>query len=434
MDIPSLYATYLRHSTIATDTRKIVPGSIFFALKGAYFDGNAFAAEAIQQGASFAVVSDPSLRGHQYIHVDDTLLALQALASHHRKNLSVPVLAITGSNGKTTTKELISTVMSIRYKTHATLGNLNNHIGVPLTILSTPTDTEFIICEMGANHAGEIKLLCQIADPTHGLITNIGKAHLEGFGSIEGVQRAKGELFDYLRMKEGMAFVNMDDIRLQEISVPLNKKQTYGLEASNQPQILFTYSSVEGQSGFTLENKGHQVKIHSDLFGRYNASNILAAYTIGTYFEVDQNKMVTALSNFVSGANRSEKIAHFGCTVLKDAYNANPSSMELAVSDFAAQYPKGWIILGDMKETGPAEGEVHRQIIELATAKSFERIFLVGNAFFKAYHSLGKTDSRIATADNIESLKKNWHWEDCKGNAILLKGSRSMHLEALLSA
>ena len=434
MEIQSLYTIFLKHPFISTDTRNIIPGSLFFALKGNQFDGNVFAAEALKQGAAYVIVSDPTITDPRSIHVEDTLKTLQALAMYHRRQFTVPVLAITGSNGKTTTKELITAVLSKRYKVHATTGNLNNHIGVPLTLLGAKADTEIIVCEMGANHIGEIAFLCGIAAPTHGIITNIGKAHLEGFGSLDGVKKGKGELFEYLNANKAFAFVNWDDPNLRELGSTLRNKITYGFDSSYHPQIHFRYAVIEGSQGFTLQDVNSDFEIWSSMFGHYNATNMLASYCVGRHFLVDLKDIADSLSGFVSGANRSEMVNHKGCLIVKDAYNANPSSMELAVRAFSAQFPKGWIVLGDMKELGETSHEAHLQIIKLVAAMGFTRIYLIGTNFSKALHSSGIHDPRMLIADTIETIKKNWEWTACEGQSLLLKGSRSMHLEQLLDA
>ncbi len=433
MDIPSLYAIYRQHPVVSIDTRKIKTGCLFFALKGENFDGNRFAADAIQQGAAYAVVSDPSLQGGSFLFAEDPLSALQMLAQHHRHYyLKIPVIAITGSNGKTTTKELITAVLSKKYRVHATPGNLNNHIGVPLTLLGASPETEIIICEMGANHPDEISFLCEMAEPTYGIITNIGQAHLEGFGSVEGVQKAKGELFDYLKSHHGFVFVNADDTRIKAIAENLEHKITYGLDETADPQVHFHYSVHKGTPGFTLQHSNADVVIRSGMFGHYNASNIVAAYTIGNYFKVDEKSMVDALSGFIPGANRSELISFKETIVVKDAYNANPSSMKLALQSFAEQFPKGWVILGDMKELGNYSKDSHAQMLALVSTMEFERIYLVGDAFIQALYDSAIQDKRILANKTIDELRLQWNWDDCKGKGILLKGSRSMRLEDLL--
>ncbi len=432
MDIDTLYSLFCANPQISTDTRNIQVGSIFFALKGEHFDGNAFAYDALRQGAAYAVVSDPSLSGDQIIYVDDTLAALQSLATHHRRQFNGPVLAITGSNGKTTTKELVTSVLNIQYKVHATKGNLNNHIGVPITLLGIQKETEFVVCEMGANHPGEIAALCTIAEPTHGLITNIGKAHLEGFGSIEGVQKAKGELFDYLNSHGGLCFINTDDPRLVNLGQSIPRKITYGFNPSQSPQVLFRYTASPGSTGFIMHDTQSKLEFHTSMFGQYNASNMLAAFTIGQHFEIEEQKMADVLARFSSGANRSEVIQWHGCTVVKDAYNANPSSMELALRAYHEQYPQGWIILGDMKELGADADAAHQHIYALALQMPFERMYFVGPTFSKVIHSAMDTPQNVTTAKDIEEVRDQWSWEDIKGSAVLLKGSRSMHLERLL--
>jgi len=430
MDIASLYEHFLRCGTVCTDTRHILPGSIFFALKGEHFDGNAFAAMAIREGATLAVVSDPSLEGPEYFHVKDTLLALQALARHHRSRWTFPVIGITGSNGKTTTKELMHAALSTTYRTHATKGNLNNHIGVPLTLLSTPPDTEILICEMGANHVGEIAQLSSIARPTHGLITNIGQAHLEGFGSIEGVKKGKGELFDFLREHEGLAFINGNDPALRDLSDRLDKKVIYGLAPLDKANVCFEVSEAEAGPGFVLQDVHSPTRIQARLYGIYNAINMVAAMAVGRYFDVPEASLVAALAGFTSGANRSEVVSMHGATVIKDAYNANPSSMEASVRDFARQHPRGWIVAGDMKEMGDASLEAHVRLLELIRSFGFGQIFLVGPEFMRAVEAVSARDPRITAAADIEALAGKWKWP--AGGTILLKGSRSMRLERLL--
>ena len=263
MEIEHLYTLFQEHREICTDTRKITPGCIFFALKGEHFDGNRFAQDALDHGAAYAVVSNPSLVGASFLQTKDTLDTLQQLANFHRKQLSVPVLAITGSNGKTTTKEMITAALSTTFKVHATKGNFNNHIGVPLTLLAIPDDTEIVVCEMGANHQGEIKMLCQIAEPTHGIITNIGKAHLEGFGSLEGVKKGKGELFDFLFSHDGTAFINHDDFRLVEIAEPLKNKISYSLDERVKADRHMSYRPDSNGSGIVMHDEENDITIHS---------------------------------------------------------------------------------------------------------------------------------------------------------------------------
>jgi UDP-N-acetylmuramoyl-tripeptide--D-alanyl-D-alanine ligase len=433
MELQALYEIYSGHPVICTDTRNIQPGCLFFALKGTNFDGNQFALDALEKGAAYAVVSDTAIQDRRCIHVTDTLETLQKIANYHRRHFNIPVIAITGSNGKTTTKELVTNVLSLKFRTHATVGNLNNHIGVPLTLLRMQPDTEIAVIEMGANHIGEIKSLCSIAMPTHGLITNIGKAHLEGFGSIEGVKKAKGELFDYLKEFNGHAFVNADDHAVRDLAKDLIEKTIYGFDSSHGPQMLFKYLSAKDNDGFIIEDEENDVVIKSSMFGHYNAINMVAALTVGKHFDVAKEAMVKSLTTFVPGANRSEVISHKGCTIIKDAYNANPSSMELALYAFAERFKNGRVVLGSMKELGLESESAHAHILQVARSLNFDHIFLIGEEFGLALTTANLQHATPFTlSKNIEELMDKWKWENCEGKAILLKGSRSMRLEKLL--
>lgn len=433
MELKELYDIYQKHPVVSTDTRKIIKGCLFFALPGSNFDGNKFAAEALNQGAAFAVVSDPALKGDQYIYVENTLATLQALSNYHRRHFDIPVIAITGSNGKTTTKELVATVLSGKYKVHATQGNYNNHIGVPLTLLAMSSETEIAVIEMGANHIGEIKELCEIAMPTHGLITNIGRAHLEGFGSVEGVRIAKGELFDYLKSTNGYAFVNSDDPSTKALGHQLIEKTNYGLRKEENPNVLFEYDGASDDGGFSIRDDKGNVEIHSSMFGQYNAINMVAAYAVGRHFDIEENKIVQLLSGFVPGANRSEIILFHDCTVVKDAYNANPSSMEVSIKSFADRFGDGIVVLGSMKELGNASIESHQSIMALANTLNFKKAFFVGPEFKDAFENLNQPlPFNFIFTENVDELKKQWNWNEIAGKAILLKGSRSMQLEKLL--
>jgi UDP-N-acetylmuramoyl-tripeptide--D-alanyl-D-alanine ligase len=431
MTIEQLYSHYRKYPSISTDTRKIIPGSIFFALHGEQFDGNRFAQQALEAGASLAVVSDNSLQGDQFFQVPDTLVALQALAIHHRRQLKIPVIGITGTNGKTTTKELITRVLATRYTVHATQGNLNNHIGVPLTILSTPEHTEILVCEMGANHVGEIAQLCAIADPSFGLITNIGKAHLEGFGSFEGVKKAKGELYQYVADRGGLLFVNIDDVSLAEWLPRLEKKVTYSLGENQPSDNHFKFVADMNDQGFAIQDRRSEYTVHASMFGHYNASNVLAAYSVGKYFDVPEEKIAEAIAAYIPGNNRSQMLKHRDCTIIKDAYNANPSSMELAIQAFNNQFPGGVLVLGDMKELGDASELAHSHIIDLAKNTSASEIYLVGPEFSKAL--AGEKSNRIHWYAQIDALREDWDWLPYNGKTILIKGSRSMRLEELIA-
>ena len=431
MDIQSLYEVYLRYPVVCTDTRKITPGCLFFALTGDRYDGNNFAQEALERGAAKAVISSKALSGPDFIYTQNTLETLQKLARYHRQQLKAPVLAITGSNGKTTTKELITAVLSTTFNAQATAGNLNNHIGVPLTLLSVHPEVEFVICEMGANHAGEIKLLCEIAEPTHGIITNIGNAHLEGFGSLDGVQRAKGEMFDFLQKHDGYGFVHIGDPRVKALGNKLKYKTTFSLEESDEPDIHLTYSE-DKDAGFVLQNDHDDIRIQTRMFGRYNAANMLAAYTIGLHFGVPKDKIKRALEKFVSIGNRSEKVTLDDCQFIMDAYNANPSSMRLALQAFAEKHPAGWVILGDMMELGSEVQMFHAEIISLLRTFDFEKIFLVGTHFSDALTMTPFSDARFHSFRQTDDLLSHWDWKSCKAKTIFVKGSRSMQLERIL--
>ena len=431
MHIDALYSLYEQHPVVCTDTRSIVPGCLFFALSGAHFDGNQFALEALSKGASYAIVSDLSIHHDHAIHVNNTLDTLQALARHHRHQFDIPFLAITGTNGKTTTKELVTRVLSRQYVVHSTAGNLNNHIGVPLTLLAMKRNTEIAVIEMGANHIGEIDMLCRIAEPTHGLITNIGYAHLEGFGSFEGVIQAKSELFQYLDSHGGMAFINADDPTLKRFIGQLSHFQSYGLKDESTAHIHFKFEPSSTGSGFTISDRKSDKKITSPLFGPYNASNCLAAFCVGSYFNVSPDAIREAISTFTSKSNRSEVVRFGDCIIVKDAYNANPSSMELAISAFAQQYPEGWLIIGDMKELGRDSDVLHQKILDQIHQCSFPVVYFVGEEFMKAGRSV-KANSRFYFFPTIEEVKQQWQWKNCDGKAILMKGSRSVHLEKLL--
>lgn len=421
-EISKLYRHFLQSSGVSTDSRHIKKGSIFFALKGENFDGNKYAAEALHKGASLAVIDERDyLKGEAYLLVDDTLKTLQALAVYHRGMLDIPIIGLTGTNGKTTTKELIREVLSRKYKTHATGGNLNNHIGVPLSVLGIEKDTEIAVIEMGANHRGEIAALCSIAQPTHGLITNIGKAHLEGFGSYEGVIRAKTELYTFLHRSAGMAFVHHDDPLLTELSSQLSR-MTYG--SSQQADI----SGQISQSVPFLEIRMGKRQLKTHLYGDYNFENVMAALCIGKYFNVEDQAMAEAVSSYIPANNRSQVVISKTNTIFLDAYNANPSSMIAAIRQFQKQEgEKKVVILGDMLELGIQSQEEHRKIID-EIAHKFSVVILVGPEFL------------AASGESLKNVFKNtgeaalWIKENPLTDAhILIKGSRGIALEKLLN-
>jgi UDP-N-acetylmuramoyl-tripeptide--D-alanyl-D-alanine ligase len=423
----TLYSIFQKGAKISTDTRQVSEGCIFFALKGDKFDGNQYAAEALQKGAAYAVVDDPAVvADDRYLLVEDVLAALQDLARHHRKTFTFPVIALTGSNGKTTTKELIAKVLSMKYNTYATKGNLNNHIGVPLTILSVdPAKHEMAVIEMGANHQAEIALLSTIALPTHGLITNIGKAHLEGFGGVEGIKKGKGELFDFLSKKKGTVFANTTHDTIMEM---VSKRRAFGeivfycSESSSVNPILLQ------ESPFVIfENNGKKVSTH--LPGSYNFDNICAALAVGKHFEVADEDANEAVSTYQPDNNRSQIVKKGSNTVIMDAYNANPSSMAAAVANFAKlDAPKKMLILGDMFELGDAAEEEHLALGKLIAAEKFDIVILSGKLM---QHALPALPKAYYFPDKF-SLH-NWVMDNPQENTyILIKGSRGMALETVL--
>ncbi len=418
--INELYRHYTRSGGITTDSRHVEKESVFFALKGDNFDGNTYASEALEKGASLAVIDNKDYAaGPGFFPVDDTLKTLQDLAAYHRKMLDIPVIGLTGTNGKTTSKELINQVFSKKYKTHATDGNLNNHIGVPLTLLGIGNDIEIAIVEMGANHEGEIAELCSIAQPTHGLITNIGKAHLEGFKSWEGVIRAKSELYDYLLKSTGKAYVHYDDKLLMKLASPL-LKETYGTD--NKANV---HASIMASIPF-LEIQWDQQIIKTHLYGDYNFENVMAAVCIGRSFQVEPADIIEAIASYIPANNRSQLVKSQSNTIFLDAYNANPSSMLASIRHFQRQGDKKKVlILGDMLELGKDSQKEHKGILEEIRNK-FEMVILVGPEFL----ALKDTDF-IAFEETIQAAE--WiRSHPIKDASILVKGSRGIALEKLI--
>ena len=426
MDISGLYRIFLSHPVVTTDSRSIPLNSIFFALKGANFNGNAYAAEALSKGAEFAVIDQQEFAtGNQYIVVPDVLLTLQQLARYHRDQLGLPILAITGTNGKTTTKELIAAVLSKKFEVNFTQGNLNNHIGVPLTILSMNQHTEFGVVEMGANHPGEIQILCEIANPDLGLITNIGKAHLEGFGSFEGVIQTKTELYDFLKEKGGKCFLNADNPLLVQKAKDL-EQITYGKSTA-----YFMAGEQVGTDNYlvikVLFPKGW-LFLKSKLVGDYNFENLLAAACVGKYFKIDPLQIRKALAEYTPSNNRSQLIRKEKNTIIMDAYNANPTSMMAALLNFANQKSdKKLIILGDMLELGETSGEEHQAIVDFIENQNFSNVFLVGPQFMNTSDKTKKEKF-----DNVELLTNYLKTQPIENKFILIKGSRGIHLEKIL--
>jgi UDP-N-acetylmuramoyl-tripeptide--D-alanyl-D-alanine ligase len=426
MSIEQLYTIYRQYPSAQTDTRKLKQGDLFFALKGGNFNGNTFAKQALDSGASYAVIDEKDFEiPDKTILVDDVLTALQQLAKYHREQFKVPFIAITGSNGKTTTKELIHAVLSSSFKTYTTEGNLNNHIGIPLTILKIKPDAEIAVIEMGANHIGEIAGYCKYALPTHGLITNCGKAHLEGFGSIEGVKKGKGELFDHLRtLTHGVAFVMWDYHYLREMSKGISSIIKYGTKddvaVTGNAKTSEPFLEVEIMQG--MENK----IIKTQLVGDYNLPNVLAAVTIGKTFQVKDETTKMAIENYAPSNSRSQLIEKGSNKIILDAYNANPASMKLAIENFAKMKANNKIIiLGAMAELGAESLLEHQLIIELLKKYSWKNVILVGGDFKKINHP-------FISFSNAEEVK-NWLQQQRPEDAYLLvKGSRSMQMEKVI--
>ena len=412
MNIKELHNLFLKSSGFTTDSRQIELNSIFFALKGNYFDGNKYAKSAIDKGASFAVIDNQAYcLNEKYILVDDVLSCLQELSKYHRKQLNCPVLGITGTNGKTTTKELITAVIEKKFKTVATKGNFNNHIGVPLTLLNAKLDTEFLIVEMGANHIHEIEFLCGLAKVDFGIITNIGKAHLEGFGSVKGVFKAKKELYDYIDVNNGTLFVNANDKLLMSIS-------------ENTERILYNIEEQKQSNSPFAEVKFNDSLISSQLIGDYNRTNILAACEIGRYFGVSLEKTKEAIESYTPSNNRSQLLETNRNTIVLDAYNANPSSMTEAIKAFQkVNHKKKLFILGDMLELGENSLDEHQSIID-ELSQNNQKVILVGDEFNKCQHNF------VHFFNSEDAL--NWIRENpIVDEFILLKGSRGIKLEML---
>lgn len=420
-----VYSLFEKGHKICTDSRFLNKSDIFFALKGETFDGNTFVMQAVENGAEIAIADDPKLIGKERtIVVPCVLEFLQTLAKKHRGKLNIPVIGLTGSNGKTTTKELINKVLANKYKTFATQGNLNNHIGVPLSILSIKKETEIAIIEMGANHLGEVELLCSISQPTHGLITNIGKAHLEGFGSFSGVVKAKSELYRHLAENDGTVFINTNNPLLVDLSTRFNIPHV--VKYNPELFMLESVSTTNTYLSLTFEIQGEKIELNSQLVGEYNAENILAAMSVGTHFGVSPKQAIDAIASYKPNNSRSQIVKTANNTVILDAYNANPSSMEQALTNFAnltTNLPK-IAILGDMLELGNYSNEEHRKIAQLAKSLVGTVVFIGKHFEAEAYESLWfATQTECANYLTKCSLK---------GYSILLKGSRGIHLDKLM--
>jgi UDP-N-acetylmuramoyl-tripeptide--D-alanyl-D-alanine ligase len=433
MAIDELYTIYLKYPSVQTDSRKCKPGDLFFALKGENFNGNAFVKQALDKGAAFAVIDEEEFAvADKTILVNDVLQTLQLLAKHHReqfKNASpskgIPFIAITGSNGKTTSKELVHAVLSTQYKTYTTEGNYNNHIGIPLTILKIKKDAAIAVIEMGANHQLEIQGYCTYTLPTHGIITNCGKAHLEGFGGVEGVKKGKGELYDFLKLNNGVAFVMWDYDYLRRMSngIPvIIKYGTSGADVEGEIIKSEPYLQVKIKKGAEIES------IKTQLVGDYNFPNVLLAVTIGKYFKIDDEKIKTAIENYQPSNSRSQLLKKGTNTIFMDAYNANPSSMRPAIENFGKLHEADKILmLGAMAELGEESLAEHRDIIELIKQYQWKNVILVGGDFMKIEHPYLKFE-------NAEKAREWFHKQHFENTHFLIKGSRSMKMEKIIEA
>ncbi len=425
MNIPELYNLFRSSTGATTDTRQIRQGNIFFALKGPSFNGNQFAQEAINKGAAYAVVDENSFADNEkIIPVKDVLETLQQLAKYHLEQFDIPVLAITGSNGKTTTKELVHAVMSTKFKTYTTKGNLNNHIGIPLTILSIQQDAEFAIVEMGANHLQEIASYCKIVQPTHGIITNCGKAHLEGFGSEEGVRKGKGELYDYLRSTMGTVFLYDDAAYLKEMAKGITAVITYG----TSPSCAISGNALSDTEQLTVQlNDAHRTTIHTRLVGAYNLPNVLAAVTVGRYFNIEIERITKAIEEYIPGNSRSQLVEQGGAKIILDAYNANPSSMKVAIENLQKiNHPDKVLVLGAMAELGDSSDQEHAAIVALIDQYKWKQVVLVGK-YFKPYAG------HYTYFDHAEEAAKWFRQQDWANSYILVKGSRSQQMEKVIA-
>ena len=427
MNIKQLYQLYLHYPHITIDSRNCAEKSLFFALKGENFDGNNFAEKALKNGCVFAVVdNEKAVKNERYLLVDDVLQTLQELANYHRNQLKTKIIAITGTNGKTTTKELVAAVLAKKYNTLFTQGNFNNHIGVPLTLLRLTAEHEIAVVEMGANHLGEIKMLSEMVEPNFGLITNIGKAHLEGFGSFEGVLAAKTELYNFIREKKGRIFINNCNENLVNagngilnISYGINSNADVSGHIIEQNPLV-TLAWVSRRFAVTAE------KIPTNLVGKYNAENLLAAITVGLFFEVEIKDICDALKEYTPQNHRSQFIKTAQNALVVDAYNANPSSMEAALTNFAAiQFPHKTVILGDMLELGEESENEHKKVVEDLQTFGFDNVFLIGELF-------EKINSDYPTFKNIEKFTSFLKQNPIQNSTILLKGSNGIKLEKVI--
>lgn len=424
MEIASLYSIFLQYPSIQTDTRKLKKDNLYFALKGPQFNGNKFAKQALDNGAAYAIIDEfPGFEDERLIQTADVLLTLQSLAKYHRQQFNIPFIAITGSNGKTTSKELVHEVLATTYKTYTTTGNLNNHIGIPLTILAVKKDAAIAVIEMGANHQKEIESYCNYTLPTHGIITNCGKAHLEGFGGEEGVRKGKGELFKYLRENDGTAFIMNDYNYLVEMAKGITHINTYGsIDAAIVGRAVGNKQMLE-----IMMEKGTSIQsIKTQLVGAYNLPNVLLAVTVGKYFNVADDKIKMALENYIPSNSRSQLIKKGSNHIILDAYNANPTSMKLAIENIAEMKSDNKVLLlGGMMELGSESVAEHIAIIQLINEYKWKAVVLVGGDFNKVSHSYFYFD----TSTQAHEWLNRQQFENC---VLLIKGSRSMQMEKVL--
>lgn len=422
--IEALYEKYLACTGVSTDTRNISPNTLFFALKGPNFNANAYAAKALEKGAKYAVIDEEKYQtDSRFIRVEDVLTTLQQLANHHRKQLNIPFIGINGTNGKTTTKELVNAVLSKKYKTHATKGNLNNHIGVPLTLLSIHADTEIAVIEMGANKVGDIAELCYIAKPTHGLTTNIGKAHLEGFGGFEGAIRGESELYHYLIQTGGTAFINSQDPILFNMSKRFEKPLFYPTQGD------YFHCELLGADPYIIYCDEQQNEVHTQLLGTYNFNNIAAALSIGKYFDIPVEASNDAVKSYSPTNKRSEVVKKGSNTIILDAYNANPDSMKAAIENLQhMQASKKAVILGDMYELGEDTEKEHQALGQLLNDTGFDQILLCGKHMLAAARACPQSEYFSDKKQLAEYIQNN----SFESTTLLVKASRGMALETLV--
>ncbi|HPA86930.1 MAG TPA: UDP-N-acetylmuramoyl-tripeptide--D-alanyl-D-alanine ligase [Bacteroidales bacterium] len=426
MDLTELYRIFRESAGVSTDSRSVKKGELFFALRGQNYNGNIYVSEAVEKGASFAVTDDPAFNKGRTVLVENTLESLKSLAAHHRKVIGVPVLGITGSNGKTTTKELIAGILSKKLKVHYTKGNFNNDIGLPLTILSAPYDTEIMVLEMGANHIGEIRALCNIAMPDYGIITNIGTAHIEGFGSFEGVIRAKTELYEYLSLSGGIAIFNdKNPLLLNKIYSTVNKAVPYSFPSGTELRVEALPSPMNLK--VNIKYRHFDEEIQTGLFGAYNMENVKAATAAGLFLGVKIEDISEALAGYQPGNNRSQIRITQRNTLVCDSYNANPTSMLLSVkSFFNLSSERKVLILGDMLELGESSGREHKKIVDELTKLKPEKVILVGKNFIQAAAGSG-----FLVFEDLNGLTEYLVSQPISGSHILIKGSRGIALERI---